>query len=273
MARGFLLVSILLAITIGCASGDEQTRRVQEELRKRNLYFGDIDGRVTPELAGALRHYQERKGFEVTGSIDRETASSLNVPATGLSVEPKQTWPDVPVLKSDAARNVTDIERTALERAADEAGVPSPSAAPPPAEPPSAAQDLTPDRVQRMVDNYLRDAETQNIPAQTQYYSYPIDYFDHGLVDRTFVENDTRNYVNRWPQRRYLLLGSPSFAAAAKENETVVEFDIAFTVAGKNHSGVKGKTRNYWTIRPEGEELKIVAIREERLRDDGHAGK
>ena len=50
---------------------DEQTRRAQEELRKRNLYFGDINGQMNRELTEALKRYQTRKGFNSSLTADR----------------------------------------------------------------------------------------------------------------------------------------------------------------------------------------------------------
>src|SRR5207302_7400454 len=102
----------IVAVTIGpglffctpAVRADEQTRRAQEELRKRNLYFGDIDGRQTPETAAAIREYQRRKGFGATGEIDTVTADSLKLPPGNL--------PDVPVLRSDVA--LTKSERDKL---------------------------------------------------------------------------------------------------------------------------------------------------------------
>ena len=38
------------------------------------MYFGNVDGQVSPELTDALKRYQMRKGFEVTGMADDETA-------------------------------------------------------------------------------------------------------------------------------------------------------------------------------------------------------
>ena len=37
------------------AQADETTRQIQEELRKRNLYFGNIDGQSSPVLIDALK--------------------------------------------------------------------------------------------------------------------------------------------------------------------------------------------------------------------------
>src|SRR5687768_5814925 len=50
---------LLVLLSWTAAFGDEQVRRVQEELRKRNLYFADIDGKKSKEVTAAIRRYQE----------------------------------------------------------------------------------------------------------------------------------------------------------------------------------------------------------------------
>ncbi len=257
---------LLLIFVTSVALGNEQVRQVQEELRRRNRYFGDIDGRPTPELAAALKRYQQRKGFSPTGQIDETTASSLSVQIATLTVGDGAQLPDVPVLKSDRAREIPQETRIALEQQAeqnpDQITVP-----PPPAEQPPPSQDLTPERVTKFVENYLQDGEGDDIAAQTRYFNYPLDYFDHGQVGADFVRKDVTNYVRRWPERKYMLTDPVSFVAAAAEGETKVEFVIAFSLQNAKTSA-QGRTRNFWTIRPEGDELKIVDIREERLRGE-----
>lgn len=263
--RRAILFFCLIWIAMGSpVRADEKVRQAQEELRKRNLYFGNVDGQISPELAGALKRYQARKGFEVTGTVDETTSLSLHIPVT-VSAKSPQTWPDTPVLRSDAARVLSESQRVALEKEAELNPDLSPTPAPP-AESPAPAQDLTPDRVKKFVEDYLRDAETQDVPAQVKYYAFPVQYFDHGTVAAEFVTKDTSNYVKRWPQRKYVLAGPVSFFASGKETETIMEFPIAFSVRNKRHA-VSGRTQNFWTIRPEGENLKIVAIREQRLRE------
>ena len=264
-------VCLCIALFAGAVAvhADETIRQVQEELRKRNLYFGDIDGQRSPELAGALKRYQSRKGFEVTGDVDNETAASLRVKASVVSNKKPASWPDVPVLKSDSARAIPEPQRIALEKAAEANLDPSPSPVPP-AESPAPEQNLTPERVTKFVENYLHDAETADVAAQVKYYRFPVAYFDHGSVDQHFVARDTGNYVKRWPERKYTLLAPVSFFAAGKEGETTVEFTIAFDLrsdARKEKNTASGRTRNFWTIRPEGEELKIIAIKEQRIRE------
>lgn len=248
--------------TAALVQADERIRQAQEELRKRNLYFGNVDGQESPELAGALKRYQARKGFAVTGSVDDETATSLHILTTAV---PAESLPDLPVLRSDAARELTAQQRVALERAADENidSAPSPF---PPAEPPGPGQDLTPERVNKFVADYLRDGETNDVAAQVKCFAYPVEYFDHGPVDQEFVLKDVRKYLKRWPQRKYTLSQPVSFFAGGRAGETNVEFVIAYNVRNKKHAA-SGRTKNWWTLRAEGDELKIVAIREQRLRE------
>ncbi|HEX8490632.1 MAG TPA: peptidoglycan-binding domain-containing protein, partial [Chthoniobacterales bacterium] len=75
----------------GTLRADETVRQVQEELRKRNLYFGNIDGESTPEVISSLKRYQKRKGFAVTGFVDAATAASLHVPLTASSSQAQPT--------------------------------------------------------------------------------------------------------------------------------------------------------------------------------------
>jgi hypothetical protein len=248
---------------------DETTRQVQEELRKRNLYFGNVDGQVSAELAGALKRYQARKGFQVTGTVDEETSNSLHIPVANASAKSPHTWPDTPVLRSDAARALSESQRVALEKEVELNPDPSPTPAPP-AESPGPGQNLTPDQVTKFVTDYLRDAETDDVTVQVKCFAFPVEYFDHGSQMEGFVSRDVRNYLKDWPQRRYTLVGPVNFFASGKEGETNIEFTIKFSVrnpARKKKYEASGRTKNFWTIRPEGEDLKIVAIREQRLRE------
>jgi peptidoglycan hydrolase-like protein with peptidoglycan-binding domain len=267
MVRALTCLFCLLLSLPGFVRADETMRQVQEELRKRNLYFGNIDGQTSPVLIDALKRYQTRKGFPVTGKLDEDTATSLHIQAA--TVAAAATLPDVPVLKSDTARALPEPQRLALQRQAEEK--PDVAASPePPAESPAPGQDLTPERVNKFVHDYLRDGETDDVTAQLKYYAFPVRYFDHGAVSEEFVAKDTTNYVKRWAERKYTLTGPVNFFASGKEGETEVEFTIAFelrSAARTTRSRAMGRTKNWWSIQANGDELKIVAIRETRLRE------
>lgn len=268
--HALLLLSFLLA-SRSAVFADEQTRRVQEELRKRNLYFGDVDGRKTPELAGALHHYQERKGFTPTGDLDAETLHSLGLapaPTPGrqaiaqASASPEQALPDVTVLRSDTQRSGSPH----LAAAATVAGSP-----PPPileaTESPSAPDGRFPAAaVREFIESYLRDAETNDLPAEMGYYGEPLDYFDHGIVDRPFVESDVRSYYKRWPRRSYTLLDIKQSPVESHPDEVRVNFRINFAVKNDKQSA-HGQTDNSFVLKADGpNNFKIISMREQRVR-------
>ena len=58
---------------------DEQVRRVQEELRKRHLFYANPNGEKGPALSIAVKRYQQKKGFPATGVIDSVTLASLGI--------------------------------------------------------------------------------------------------------------------------------------------------------------------------------------------------
>jgi hypothetical protein len=264
MMRALICFCLLTIGTATLVRADEKIRQVQEELRKRNLYFGNVDGQESAELSGALKRYQTRKGFAATGSVDEETAASLHIHA----IVSTEVLPDLPVLRSDRASELPQAERVALQEK-EEANldlVPSPA---PPAEPPGPAQSVVPEQVTKLVQDYLRDAEADDVPAQVKYFGFPVEYFPHGRVDEPFVARDISDYVKRWPERKYTLTTPVTFFASGTE-ETIVEFTIGFDLRSKvrtNKNRALGYTRNWWTLRPAGGELKIVSIREQRLRE------
>ncbi len=238
------LLFLTFCALAGSVFAAEPVRRAQEELRRRNLFFGDIDGRESPSFEAALRLYQTHKGFEPNGKLDALTARSLGVDTGETASATRTTWPDVPVLKSDAARELSSEAQAALEQkaVADLATEPTPEM---PAESPSGSQNLDLEKVTSFVESYLRDNETSDLAKQLNYYDFPIDYFDHGKVGEAFVAKDNRNYMRRWPDRHYRLVAPVKFAAGGKEGETVVDFPISFEVR-KGPRVARGKTRNFW---------------------------
>ena len=74
------LLSIVFQLyLIEAVFADEQVRKVQEELRKRHLFYGAISGEVSPAFAAAISAYQQRKGFSPSGRLDLETCASLGL--------------------------------------------------------------------------------------------------------------------------------------------------------------------------------------------------
>ena len=295
MTKVIRCVCILLCLATTLVSDPEFIREVQEELRKRNLFFGDIDGQVTPQLTAALKRYQMRKGFDVTGTVDAPTAASLQIqatstrPALGSSAIADSQSPGSPpqnnamsVVSANTTISAPETTRAAETIAASEAVSPTEAAAElvarasgeawadlpvtpePPAEAPTPPELITADRVNRFVETYLADGETDDIGLQVWFYAFPVRYFAHGMVDQEFVVKDTQAYVKRWPERNYTIVGPINFNTSGREGETQIDFTIDYTVRNKNREK-SGRTKNFWTVRTTGDEMKIIAIREEHI--------
>jgi len=233
--RTIVCLCVALLATTSPVQADETTRRVQEELRKRNLYFGDTDGQSTDELTGALKRYQKRKGFEVSGTICADTAASLRIQSTIASTDKDSSeWEDLPI----------DPE--------------------PPAEPPPPSHVISQDRVNKFVETYLRNGESNDICLQVWFYAFPVHYFEYGSQDKKFVRQDIKYHVKDWPERKYTLIAPPTLAAADNEGEARIEFSIDYFRRDKQRVA-SGKAKYFWTVRSDGDVLKIASIREELL--------
>ncbi len=281
---GILLASFCLPV----ARGDELTRQVQEELRRRNLYFGDVDGRYTTQIAAALRRYQQRKGFAATGEVDETTLRSLSLlapvaagatPAATVAAAasaaaantttmlPPVPWPDLPVLHSDQGR-VQPLPEGDAEPITDPTPKPPPLAV--------AQRQVDDTGVRAFVSEYLRSGQSNQPGTQDNFYAKRVDYFNEGMVDGAFIGKDTARYNKRWPTRHFILVDPVTVAASpdGDPQRLTAEFRCQFVVRSgteEHDEGktVRGETKNTYVLErvgPGPDDLKIVAIKEERVR-------
>lgn len=155
MKRAFLLLTMLCLATVAWA--DDQTQAVQQALKDQGFYYGTVDGQGGPETDAAVRRYQIRQGLDVTGKLDAQTLSSLNLggsandgnntlqavpapPADSADAQPaqQQATPPPQVVQSD-----NDFLRHQVQ-AATPAPAPDDEAAPPPAERVEPAEPVQP---------------------------------------------------------------------------------------------------------------------------------
>lgn len=232
------------------ARGDEQTRQVQEELRKRHLFFSDIDGRPTPDYSAALKRYQQRQGFAVTGVADEVTLSSLGISEAAPPGEgAPELLPDVPVLKSDIAPR----ERNTASRA------PVPATAP-------NAPEVTQAEVRQFIRRYLDACASPNLQDELAFYADQVDYFDHGAVDKNYIRNELAVYDQRWPARQYSI--GDSLRLIKKGGDTTAQFRVAFQVANEPHARkAQGRADDAIALTKRSDSsLQIVSIKEARVR-------
>jgi lipid-binding SYLF domain-containing protein/peptidoglycan hydrolase-like protein with peptidoglycan-binding domain len=71
------------------ASKDE-IRNAQQALKDKGMYTGPMDGAMSADTQKALRDYQQKNNLKVTGTLNRETMSSLGVAPTGAATPEKK---------------------------------------------------------------------------------------------------------------------------------------------------------------------------------------
>jgi hypothetical protein len=241
----FLLIASLAGWSVALA--DEETRQVQEELRKRHLYFRDIDGRESSEYSMALKRYQQRKGFAQTGRADEVTLYSLGIGEPPSPAEGVSELPDVPVLKSDAALREPTSTRPPVPTRAQNAGAVSKA------------------EIRTFLRRYFDACQSPNPEDELSFFADRVDYFDHGAVDRPYIKNELAVYDQRWPTRKYNLGDSVSVVRTG--NNTVARIRVAFQVANTEHNRTAGgRTDNTFNLAKQGDSLEIVAIKEARVR-------
>lgn len=285
-----LLLCVFLAAGLRTIFADEPVRSMQEELRRRNIYFGDVDGRRTPEFEEAVKRYQKRKGLATTGPDDRETLRSLKLVGREPGEAPPRElqWPDEPVLKSDAKIDVVQE----AERIADETGVAPASVAPvllaaptkkqagtqprklvsrrtgaPRATGGSAGgdQQFTPKELLAFISGYLHAISHQDLQDELRFYADRVEYFHNGPVDRRIVERTLRDYYKHWPKRTFALGTPVSYRPDPTRGEIVISFQVNFTLK-RNRTSVRGRTDNLVVINAATADPRIVRIQERRIR-------
>ena len=284
-----VLVSFLvLLLGAGAVRAQDDLRSVQEELRRRSLYFGDVNGRDSAELQEATKRYQKRKGFAATGKTDRETLKSLGlVPRSANEPAPQElAWPAEPVLPSDEKINPVAVAKALnaetgiapaavvpkeLARRSSLQGTKSVTAnlpAPEPATPdnrPRNSPAIAPTDLSRFVGDYFSAMMSNDIKRQLKFYADNVDYYRNGKIDRRIIEQTLRRYQVRWPSRRYTMGQGIHYSAINSRGEIVMTFPVSFTLKDGRRT-VKGQTNNRLSISAATLDPRIASISEQRIR-------
>jgi peptidoglycan hydrolase-like protein with peptidoglycan-binding domain len=287
----FALPVLCLVLLPGVLRAQDDLRSVQEELRRRSLYFGDVNGRDSTELQEATKRYQQRKGFTATGKPDRETLKSLGLVPRSPNEPPPQelAWPQEPVLPSDAkidpaavavalneetgiapAAVVTKKQARRATSAAAKRRAASPTAsnvAPvvDPKQKPKNSPVITPPELAKFASDYFMVMGSNDITRQLKFYADNVKYYQNGLVDRRIVEQTLRRYQARWPNRRYTMGKEVRYSRINAKGEIVMAFPVSFELRDGRRT-VKGQTENMLAISAGTADPRIVSISEQRIR-------
>ena len=63
----------------------DEVRQAQQKLKDDGDYTGQVDGKMGPKTAQALKKFQQSNGLPQTGHLDQQTASKLGISMSGSS--------------------------------------------------------------------------------------------------------------------------------------------------------------------------------------------
>jgi peptidoglycan hydrolase-like protein with peptidoglycan-binding domain len=287
-APSFVLLLVFLVLSTGVLRGQDDLRSVQEELRRRSLYFGDVNGRDSAELQEATKRYQKRKGFAATGRPDRETLKSLGlVPRSPNEPAPQElAWPAEPVLPSDekidslaVAKSLHEetgiapaavvpkelARRSSSARKTTAESNPLASAAVGADKRPANSPYIAPAELSRFASDYFAAMTSNDIKRQLKFYADNVDYYQNGKIDRRIIEQTLRRYQARWPNRRYTMGQQIQYSPINSHGEIVLTFPVSFTLKDGRRT-VKGETHNRLAISAATLDPRIASISEQRVR-------
>ena len=263
--------------------GPENVRAVQEKLRDSGLYFGEIDGAYSSELAAALGRYQIRNGLPITGQLDVETARALGATPTVTTSSPNdlartsETWQRLrksdqqvsarmerPVVSpsADDTPNTTEIRPRSVPAAKAPISSAKTASAPPATAASSSAPEISEEHLRDYVGAFVLAGLDPQIGAEAAFFADRVQYYDDGMMEREKIRNDLRRYDARWPERRFWLAGDITVEPQS-DNRVRVTFPLSYELRnrGKRSSGKVDKTL---VLERAGDDLQIVAVNERK---------
>ena len=134
-------IAFLLLLSLASVRADELTKNVQSELKELGFFYAEVNGNMGPETTAAIRRFQIRNGYEVTGTLTNETMKGLGLgekeatakPAPAPAPVPPPVKKDEPVhLRRDQTVEESDRDflrqETAKQRSARDPSTVSPPA-------------------------------------------------------------------------------------------------------------------------------------------------
>ena len=69
----------------------DEVRQAQQKLKDDGDYTGQVDGKMGPKTAQAIKKFQQSNGLPQTGRLDQQTAGKLGISMSGSSQPPSSS--------------------------------------------------------------------------------------------------------------------------------------------------------------------------------------
>jgi peptidoglycan hydrolase-like protein with peptidoglycan-binding domain len=250
--KSFSLLTLLMLCFFESATADPQIAAVQEALKSEGLYHGEVTGEIDNPTAAAITRLQARRGLEVTGELNEETLRALRMdvaqPFPAAASEGSSPRPE-------PWRALREQDREFLKQLN--------SAQPTQPEARSMEGDLV-EQIRDFIAGFVVVGIDENVEAELQFYAPEADYYDSGVVTKDFIRRDIRRYNQKWPIRRYWLVGDIRILNDPQADPVEVQYRIKYAVKDQQQekTGTAIKTVK---LQKTSSGLEITSVREKTL--------
>jgi peptidoglycan hydrolase-like protein with peptidoglycan-binding domain len=216
--KPFYILPLLILCFLESANADPKIATVQQALKSERLYLGEPTGEIDNATAAAITRFQARRGLEVTGELNEETLQALGLDA-GAPL-PTATS-ERPSARPEPWRALREQDKEFLEQLN--------SGQPTQADRPALEADLL-EQVRDFIAGFVVVGIDENVEAELQFYAPKANYYDSGVVTKDFIRRDIRRYNQKWPTRRYWLVGDVQVLNNPQADPIEVQYRIRYAV-------------------------------------------
>jgi hypothetical protein len=127
------------------------------------------------------------------------------------------------------------------------------------------ARTVTKAEIRDFLRRYFEACQSGSPQDELAFYADRVAYYDHGAVDKTYIQNELAVYNQRWPVRKYTM--GDSLRVVRAGTNTLAKVRVAFQVANITHNRkASGRTDDTFSLAKNGNSLEIVSVKEARVR-------
>ena len=247
--------SVLILLILGLfesVNADPQIAAVQQALKSHVFYLGKVTGEIDNATAAAITRFQARRGLEVTGELNEETLQALGLDAS----------PPAPAATSERAsprpepwRALREQDREFLKQL--DSGDPSQAAGP-------ASEGNLLEQIRDFIAGFVVVGIDENVEAELQFFAPKANYYDSGVVTKDFIRRDIRRYNQKWPTRRYWLVGDIRVLNDLQADPLEVQYRIKYAVKNQQQE-TRGTAIKTVRLQKTPSGFEITSVREKTL--------
>jgi hypothetical protein len=113
--------------------------------------------------------------------------------------------------------------------------------------------------ITNFVSDHLRKSADANVSGLVADYAERVDYYDDGVVDRSFIVKDRQTFAASWPSLKITPPSGLRITETPNRDRVAVSFDYRFDARNNSGSHSSGNAANVWILDTSSGGLKIVS--------------